>query len=1015
MAKKNKTYKFQHVFHGTVLVPVAVLSVLIVTSIFLLVFYYLTQNIILLFTLLGIIILLGSGFVTLVFFAISYLYKVFYHGLYEVTRHNMKVIAEGRTDFETYPKSNIEEIEELNRRTIQTKDTLENAYLVTCKQDFSSLSLEYIDEDKHLITFESFKDQLTNLIFLSQSFRNVVIEVFYDMNEGELTLEQREYLLKLYFRSFSDYENSLFTFRDNNRSLLIYLPIIDSFSRINEILFMTIKESSITHHTLKGIENIPARFVVVAYPYSSEDSILSDLRYAKRQNKVIHFFLPNRTKNNVDQQVLMHTSMNINYMSRLMASLSELHPFSDEIDIDKPVFRTLLNDLIKYLDINAAGIILFKEEVRKYYSYLSTDDSFLFKEGKEVPNDFVLDISKDVDEDNSYYFSKRSHANQVIGKALDYQGVYSGFYYVIRRDENVIGLIYFFNKEKTMVLDAYLRESLFILSLRISHYFESIYVAQKLELAKNEADYVLAISKYALYRVDEEYNVTDFSPNLKLVFPDVKLGEPCYKCLFGLDKPCHDCLMKNFKKKVVETKKGTLQLSLTMNDRKNRNRVVLVERAADNKEVLPDLYNKDLLVYSFASLVNSMTDQYYAKGRGYLLLLSIDNYEGILEQQGSEGLTFVIRSFIRKIKKKLRIEDVYYYNPSVIAVLFPNIGHADVITKCEQIYDLSKGHYVDNATQNSLNITYLPLSYPRGYATESDFLRHVSDFYYSNNYEKNKDFIYFFDHSISRSASKRDFMLSVIENEFSGKMSTSVNLQPMVVADTGKIYGAEILLRINDVHRNVFFSAQDIARIALQENKTYLITESIVNYVGELFKEHGNSTFKINEFKRVAINIDQTYFKDPGLIKKIIEIHNKYKLPNNFLSFEVPEEMIPENLDKIKNFAKELSDIHIIFSCDRYSGQYVGIEKLKELGFKEIKVMKGVIDGIDKDPVKLNSFKQIADTAKQAGLGISVVGVENEAQYNLLKGIDPKMLLQGFYFYKPLTRSDLLSAIISYD
>ena len=77
--------------------------------------------------------------------------------------------------------------------------------------------------------------------------------------------------------------------------------------------------------------------------------------------------------------------------------------------------------------------------------------------------------------------------------------------------------------------------------------------------------------------------------------------------------------------------------------------------------------------------------------------------------------------------------------------------------------------------------------------------------------------------------------------------------------------------------------------------------------------------------------------------------------------------------------------------------------------------MKGVIDNIDKDPQKLNAFKMIADTAKEQGIGISVVGVENEAQYKLLRDIDKNMLLQGYYFYKPLTRSDFLSAIISYN
>lgn len=1002
-------------FRLFILIPIVVLVVMFGIFALFISLYMSTNNSVLLFVLIGLLIVLGTGYIVLCFFMLRWFYKVFYYGLFEVTGKNLKTLVGGTANLEEYPNVAIKEIKELNADTEQVKTVLENAFLVTHSPDFSSLNLEYIDRKRSLITFESFKDNLNNLIFLSQSFRNVIIEVYYDFEDGELSPENEAYLLNIFYNAFSDYDNALFTFRDNHRSLLIYLPVIDSFSRLEEILRLKSKDVSVSHKSVQGLVNIPARFAIVAYPYSSEDSILSDLRYAKRQNEVYNLFLPNRTKNNIDQKVMMHTSMNINYMSRLLAYLTKLHHEANNFEEDKKTLRQLLNDLCKYLDIDEAGIIRFEEDVRLYTSYVKTEDSTLFPEKKMVPSDFVDSLAKEVDDDNSYYFSRRNHANISLGRTLDYYGLSSGFFYAIKSEDKVLGLIYFFNHTRDFVIDAYLRESFFVICLRISHYFESMELIEKLDNAKSEANYVYSLGKYGVYKVDDDMNITEFSSNLKDYFPKVKIGEKCYKALFGLEKPCSDCLMKTFKKKVIETKKGVMEASLTLNDRKSHNRSVLLEKLEREPEYETDIYNRDLLCYSFSSLVDTLRDAYYSKGRGYVLLLSIDNFTDLLDNQGSEGTNFVMRCFARKLKNILKTQDVYVYNQSTLAVIFPNIGHADVITKCEQIYEISKEHYFDDGSDDSLVLTYQPLAYPRGYATADDFLRHVSEFYYSDKCERGKDFIYFSDHSISRSASKRAFMLAVIESEFSGKMSTSVNLQPMVVADNRKIYGAEILLRINDVHRNVFFSAQDIARIALQENKTYLITESIVNYVGNLYKENGQTVFKINDFRRVAINIDQTYFRNPDLIKAIIDISNNYHIPNNFLSFEIPEEMIPDNIDKIRDFARELASVHIIFSCDRYSGSYVGIEQLKQLGFKEIKVMKGVIDGIDKDPVKLNGFKQIAETAKQHGIGVSVVGVENEAQYKLLRDIDKNMLLQGYYFYKPLTRSDFLSAIISYN
>ncbi len=1015
MKKEKKRLSLKNSFYFILIAQIVALSVLILASLVLVIIHSVTHNDVFLFIMFGLIILVAALFIFFFVYSFRWQYKVFYQSIYLTTCQNVDSMNKDKISFNQYPRSDIEEIGELNEKMNNLSKRFDNAYLVTYAPDYSSLNLEYIDKEHHLITYDSFKKNLSNLIFLSQSFRNVVIEIYFELEGHSLTIDDNNYLLDLYFKAFSEFDNSLFTFNDKTHSLLIYLPVIDSFSRINEILYFLIKESSVITKTIQGTGNVPARYSIVAYPYSSEDSILSDLRYAKRQGKVVNFFLPNRVKNNVNEEVMMHTSMNINYMSRIMSSLSTLDSLNEDDEKNYEHILFVLNDLTKYLDIEESGIILLDDTINKYHCYVTTEDGKLFKKGEEVQREFIDTLSVTTDDDNSYYFSRRSHANLSIGRMLDYYGIKSGFFFAIRKNKKVIGLIYFFNMTKDFVIDAYLRETFFILSLRLAHHFQSKALLEDIDLMKSESEYIMQLGNHFIYNIDDDFRITSHSLGLKNVFPRIKNGEYCFKCLFGLDGPCRDCPIHTFKKKRIDLKNKVYEASLTLNDRKSHNRYMLIERKDKEEEYAPDLYNKDLLVYSFASLVNTLRDAYYSRSRGYLVLLCLDNIDKFIASQGSEGALFSIRCFIKKIKDKLKTVDVYSYNPSTIGILFPLIGHADVITKCEEIYEISKGHFLDDGSEDQFTITYLPLAYPRGYATAEDFLRHANEFYISDKIEHNLDFIYFFDHSISRSASKREFMVSVIREEFSGKMSQSVNLQPMIRGDEQRIYGAEILLRINDAHRNVFFSAQEISQIALQENMTHLITESIVNYVGSLYKEYGPNVFKINGFKRVAINIDETYLKNPNLVNAVIEIHNANKFPQNFLSFEIPEEMILDNMDKIRNFAKELAGVHIVFSCDRYSGRYVGVEKLKELGFKEIKIMKNVIDNIDKDPVKLKDAKELVQEAKSIGLGISVVGVENETQYQLLKEMDKDMMMQGFYFYKPLTRSDLIAALISYE
>ena len=434
-----------------------------------------------------------------------------------------------------------------------------------------------------------------------------------------------------------------------------------------------------------------------------------------------------------------------------------------------------------------------------------------------------------------------------------------------------------------------------------------------------------------------------------------------------------------------------------------------------NKDEIGDLFHPDLLVYSHRALVDLIKNEYAEGARGYIVLLCIDNYEQIVASKGSEGYAYFIREYARSVKNRLNTDELYFYNPSTLALHLPFEGHANTINKIETLYPLSKINFYQNEDFKELKITYLPIGYPRGYANPENFLMHISEFYSNPSFERNRDYIYFADYSISRSANKREFMVDVLEKEFSEHNSTSMYLQPIVNLKDDHIYGAEILLRIEDAHRNIFFNALEISKIAEQEGKTQLVTESIINFVGNMYQEYGNNIFKINKFRRVAINIDQTYLGDNSLVDELIKLCSVNNLPKGFVSMEIPEDIIPNNKEKIKRLAEELSKYEIMFSCDRYLGQYIDIEELAGLGFNEVKVARDIVGSIDKDPAKYDAMRKIVEMSHDFGLSVAAVGVENIEEANMLKSLDENIKAQGYYYYKALSRSDLIAALISYE
>ena len=997
------------------LVPAIIMAVVVTITITMVSLYFATGNMAFL-VIFDVIAVLTLVLYILFYFRLSKkLRNTFYKQLFETTYTNISKISKNDVNLVSYGDSDIKEIQMLDKATMDIKAKLDSSFLVLKKADYSSINLEYVDKDNGVITYDSFKHNISNILFVSQSFRNVIVEVFFDFPKDiNIPKKDQKRLLALYQNTFKEHDHVLYCFGKDYKSLLIYIPVIDSFTEIKEKLNLVVTKSSIMIRDEKGIQNILAKYAIVAYPYSNEDMILGDLKYAKRANKPFNLYLPIRHQNNVDKKLLMNTSMNLNYTSKITNVLSKLDYSAINNEANDQLLKEVFEAVANFIDIDDAGIIAYNDATDEYYSYISSNRSSLFVH-QNIRKDFIEKLGSVSDEDDVYYFSSRNHASMKLQETLGLYGIQSGIYYVVRSIENnkIIALIYALNTDKNMYLNTYLRETFFMISLRIENYFEKREIADYADDKEAENENILSLADMFVYHIDDDFNITYLSHNMKKLFSHLSKGKKCYEAMFGLDSPCKDCPLRKKKKKYFEIGDNKYEVSLTLMDKRDENNILFIKRIKQD-EVYGDLYQEDYLTYSYKALYNAIKNEYVSSARGYLLLLCIDNYDKVITKIGPEGFNYLIRDYVRSLKNKMQIDDIYYYNASTLAIHLPSMGHKDILTIIENIYPLSKSSYYENDDFTPLNITYLPIGYPRGYAYTEDYLKHVSDFYHEK-HERNKDFIYFADYPIERSASKREFMLATLVSEFSGHNSTSMNLQPIVRVKDGHIFGAEILLRIADAHRNVFFNAQEISTIAEQEHKTGLITESIINFIGNMYKEYGKNIFKINEFNRIAINIDQTYLEDKELLPNLIHICEENNLPNGFISLEIPEEMIPDNKGKIKALASQLEKYKILFSVDRYIGQYIDIEELSFLGFKEVKIARDLILSIDRDREKYASVKDIVNNAKAYKVGVSAVGVENEIQYRMLRDLDEDMMAQGYYLYKPLTRADLIAALISYE
>lgn len=942
------------------------------------------------------------------FFIIKRMIAIYYLGLYKTTTYNLAKLSQGNVDIKPFPTTEVSEFKDLNDNMDSFKSILDNTLLEPTSIDYNKIALEYVDRNNKVVTLDSFRRNLDSIIIVSQSFRNALLEFYYDTER--ISQEDKKYLLKAVMGAFEHYSNVLFIDDEKNPSIYVYLPDIDSFSRIKEQIIKIALSCTITERSTAGITSLPMHASLVCYPFSHSDEMFSDLRYAKRQGQLVNFYLPNRLKS-LDSGLMVSTSMNLNYMTKIIRSVDELDFNYIHRSHDMKVLTSALKNISSYLHIDHSGIIMFDQDVNKYRVFLSMDDSEkkLFKEGEEITHDFIESLNTCVDEDNTYYFSNRQNVNNSLAAFVDRLGISSGYYQIIKYDNKIIAIVYYLNDKSNLRISTYIREAIYFFSQRIATLFISGEKDKVVDEYMTKYNSLAALSEYSSYSVTDEMNISDFSPDLKIIFPKIKVGEPCYRVLHGLDKPCADCPMKTFKKQLLKVKNMDYEVSLTLNSKKNHNRTLLV-RHISNGIYDTNLFDRNYLTFSYYALLNYMKNLYLINARGYILLLHIDNIHTFVTTQGSEGASFVVRSFVKNLRDHLNVDHVFSYNEQTIAIVFPEYGHVDIVKACEKIYGITKQHYFDDGSDDQIIATYLPIGFPHGFATAEDFLKNVLHYYNIESYERNKDYVYFLESGYARSVSHHIFMVEVLDKTFIEK-NYSFFYQPYVNCSDKRIYGAELLLRIPDSFQGTMLRADELSDVAAKEHKVDLITGALLSTIRELSQQYSQNVFKINDLKRLSINTDVPFLENDNFIDEIISIQKEYKYPSGFIGLEIGEKEIMDNIELVSKASKHALQRNIPLICDRYTGQFVSLDKLKDLGFTEIKIDRKLVFNIDKDARRLNELKSLMLTAKQYGIKATVVGVENSDQFTLIREIDENCFMQGYHFYKPLDKNGFVSSL----
>jgi diguanylate cyclase len=228
-----------------------------------------------------------------------------------------------------------------------------------------------------------------------------------------------------------------------------------------------------------------------------------------------------------------------------------------------------------------------------------------------------------------------------------------------------------------------------------------------------------------------------------------------------------------------------------------------------------------------------------------------------------------------------------------------------------------------------------------------------------------------------------------------------VHYQPKVDAPTGRIVGAEALLRWNDPDQGLVSTQQfvmlleetglivDTGRFVLQR-----VTEDIARW-----RANGLAP------PRIAINVSAVQLRSGGFLREFCDVVTRAGTDRAGLDVEITESALLADLPDTVLQLKRLRDLGVDIAIDDFGTGYSSLSYLARLPVTTLKIDRSFLHDMPGSAERKTIVASIISLAHALHFKVVAEGVENEAQATLLRELSCDQM-QGFLFHEVLTRED---------
>lgn len=401
-----------------------------------------------------------------------------------------------------------------------------------------------------------------------------------------------------------------------------------------------------------------------------------------------------------------------------------------------------------------------------------------------------------------------------------------------------------------------------------------------------------------------------------------------------------------------------------------------------------------------AEMTDLVTNQYTLEGFEYKLSkLNKKSEVSIIKFDIADSHGIEAKLGNAEFKKLIKQISDYIYETLSEKEFMSHYNFDNFLICLEQTDPTVITNYVENIKYFSLQLsnTNYTIDLYTGVATGKANVETLANCVSAWKYAKrNKIKLVFYDETVYKTEEK---FHKIIENPELISKEFSVYYQPKVNATTGEIEGAEALARWVDDQGNIVMYPNEFIREfeinGLITKLDMFVFEEVCKLL-ESFKKRGQKEICI------SLNLSRINFQNQNLVAELSSIMEKYNFNKEYLHIEVTESAYMNSEDFITNSLLKLKEIGILTEMDDFGSGYSSFGSLLNSKCDIVKIDRFLVE----NNLRLKSEQVILESLIKmfTGIGLRVVveGVESAYVVKQIRKMAPNVLIQGYYFFKPM-------------